>query len=416
LNQILTKYYFSMRKTLVSVIIALTGILFFSCKEKSKQSFTVSGSIRNADKLSPSVAGGIADQGSSKSSLKVYLEELGYGRDQAPIIIDSAKISGSIGHFSLSGSGKNDEVFELVFGDNALQVPLINDASEIQVDVDPTAKDELYTIKGSEGSMQLQDLISNYSKKSALVEKSVADIDSLRKHGISDSVLAIYTNTKDVSLHDLNSYLKNFMSRTENPTLAVISLGWATQSFAKPEFDSAIVTLTKKYPDNIVLKNMKRSYDAQAARQAELEKQEEANNWVGKDAPDFSMPDVNGKNISLASFRGKYVLVDFWASWCPPCRGENPNIVRAFQQYKNKNFTVLGVSLDKKKEPWIQAIKDDQLNWTQISDLKFWGSKAVDIFKFEGIPFNILVDPKGKIIAQQLRGDALDNMLKELLH
>jgi peroxiredoxin len=366
--------------------------------------------------LSAPVPGGIADQGSSKSLLKVYLEELGYGKDQAPVIVDSAKVSGSIGHFSLSGSGKNDEVFELVFGDNALQVPLINDASEIQVDVDPTAKDKLYTIKGSEGSRQLQDLINSYSKKSASLDRSFMDIDSLKKHGSSDSVLAIYTNTENINLNDLNSYLKNFMNRTENPTLALIALGWASQSFSKPEFDSSILILTKKYPDNIVLKNMKRSYDTQSARKAELEKQEEANSWVGKEAPDFSMPDVNGKNISLASFKGKYVLVDFWASWCAPCRGENPNVVRAYQQFKNRNFTVLGVSLDKKKEPWVQAIKDDQLNWTQISDLKFWNSKAVDVFKFEGIPFNILVDPQGKIIAQQLRGDALENKLKELLH
>jgi peroxiredoxin len=403
-----------MGKILLFVVLG-SSVLLFSCKEKSSQSFTVKGTIRNADRLSAPVAGGIADQGSSKS-LKVYLEEIGYGKDQIPIIIDSAKISGSIGHFSLSGTGKNDDVFELVFGDNALQVPVINDASEIQVDVDPTAKDELYTVKGSEGSRQLQALINNYSKKSASLDKCFMDIDSLKKHGSSDSILALYTNTKNESLNDLNSYLKNFMSRAENPTLAVIALGWASQSFSKPEFDSSILGLTKKYPDNTILKNMKRSFDAQAARQAEMEKMEEANNWVGKAAPDFSMPDVNGKNISLASFKGKYVLVDFWASWCAPCRGENPNVVRAYQQFKNRNFTVLGVSLDKKKEPWVQAIKDDQLNWTQISDLKFWNSKAVDIFKFEGIPFNILVDPQGKIVAQQLRGDALENKLKELLH
>jgi peroxiredoxin len=404
-----------MRKILLSVVIG-TSFLLFSCKEKSGQSFTVTGTIRNADRLSAPVAGGIADQGSSKSSLKVYLEEIGYGKDQLPIIIDSAKISGSMGHFSLSGTGKNDDVFELVFGDNALQVPVINDASEIQVDVDPTAKDELYSVKGSEGSRQLQALINNYSKKSGSLDKCLMDIDSLKKHGGSDSILAIYTNTKNASLDELNGYLKNFMNRAENPTLAVIALGWASQSFSKPEFDSSILSLTKKYPDNTILKNMKRSFDAQAARQAEMEKMEEANNWVGKEAPDFSMPDVNGKNISLGSFKGKYVLVDFWASWCAPCRGENPNVVRAYQQYKNKNFTVLGVSLDKKKEPWIQAIRDDQLNWTQISDLKFWNSKAVDIFKFEGIPFNILVDPQGKIVAQQLRGDGLENKLKELLH
>jgi peroxiredoxin len=405
-----------MQKTCAALLLALTSLFIFSCKEKTRQSFTVSGTIHSADKLNAPVAGGISDQGSSKSALKVYLEEIGYGRDQAPIIIDSAKISGSIGHFSLSGAGKAEEVFELVFGDNALQVPLINDASEIEVDVDPTSKDELYTVKGSDGSRQLQDLINNYSKKSTALDKVFMEIDSLKKHGTNDSVLSIYTSAKNSNLGELNLYLKNFMNRTQNPTLALIALGWASQSFSKPEFDSSILSMTKKYPDNIVLKNMKRSYDAQAARQAELEKQEEANSWVGKDAPEFSLPDVNGKNVSLASFKGKYVLVDFWASWCAPCRGENPNVVKAFQQFKNKNFTVLGVSLDKKKEPWIQAIRDDQLAWTQISDLKFWNSKAVDIFKFEGIPFNILVDPQGKIVAQQLRGDALENKLKELLH
>jgi thiol-disulfide isomerase/thioredoxin len=109
------------------------------------------------------------------------------------------------------------------------------------------------------------------------------------------------------------------------------------------------------------------------------------------------------------------VLVDFWASWCGPCRGENPNVVKAFNAYKDKNFTVLGVSLDDNKESWIKAIKADGLNWYHISDLKQWSSAAVGLYGFDGIPYNVLVDPTGKIIAINLRGDALEQKLKEVI-
>jgi thiol-disulfide isomerase/thioredoxin len=109
------------------------------------------------------------------------------------------------------------------------------------------------------------------------------------------------------------------------------------------------------------------------------------------------------------------VLVDFWASWCGPCRRENPNVVEAFNKYKNKNFTILGVSLDLKKEAWQKAIVDDNLNWTHISDLKQWGSEVVPLYGIQGIPFNVLVDPGGKVIAENLRGEELNQKLQEVL-
>jgi peroxiredoxin len=136
---------------------------------------------------------------------------------------------------------------------------------------------------------------------------------------------------------------------------------------------------------------------------------------TGKVAPDFTLPDPDGKLIALSSLRGKYVLVDFWASWCMPCRQENPNVVAAYQNFKGKNFTVFGVSLDKDKASWVRAIKDDKLTWPHVSDLKYWNSAVVPLYNIEGIPFNVLLDPEGKIIASNLRGRALSARLQELL-
>jgi peroxiredoxin len=130
---------------------------------------------------------------------------------------------------------------------------------------------------------------------------------------------------------------------------------------------------------------------------------------------EFSQADPAGKPVSLSSFRGKYVLVDFWASWCRPCRMENPNVVKAFNKFNNKNFTVLGISLDREKDPWIKAIEKDGLVWTQVSDLKFWENEVAQLYRVQGIPQNFLVDPNGKIVAKNLRGEALETKLCELL-
>ena len=139
-------------------------------------------------------------------------------------------------------------------------------------------------------------------------------------------------------------------------------------------------------------------------------------NPAGSDVPDIALPSPTGEIIKLSSTRGKYVLLDFWAAWCGPCRRENPNLLRAYNTYKSKGFQIYQVSLDKNKEEWTKGIEQDMLGqWIHVSDLKYWNSSVVQLYKIESIPHNLLLDRDGKVIATDLRGERLINKLAEVI-
>jgi peroxiredoxin len=372
---------------------AAIAAILFSCNDKAdKGAFSVSGDI----KATP-------DQ-------KIYLEELYFSAKQ-PEVLDTGEIKG--GKFSLSAIAPEEGLYRIRMEDGGGAI-FINEGSKINFTGTAVSQQPLNGSFSSPANIALKKLIQHADSVGLLIANKNRLLTEFSKASVKeDDSIFIATFNEFTSLKE--NFTKFSFAYADTAKSPVISLFAATMPPVDiSEFEAPLAKLVKRFPNHKGIAEALVYVKSQAA-QPQTQTQPVVKPAVGNMAPELTMNDVNDKLFSLNQLRGKYVLIDFWASWCAPCRDENPNVVAAYNQFKDKNFTVLGVSLDKNKQAWIDAIKEDKLSWQHISDLQYWSSAAVPLYGLDGIPYNVLIDPQGKIIATGLTGNALHNKLTEVL-
>lgn len=362
--------------------IFVVTLLFLSIactRTEEKKGFVVKGTIRNL------------------IGTQITIQEL---TPKGLVFIDSATVAPD-GSFEFNGN-ISERTFCVIQMNNSAAVLVVDSMAEILLNIDAN-KPEEYTVKGSSETEKLKQLLkvnNKYMQMVKTIEGKYAQYgDNIPPVAVQEQIRAEYDSimkAREVEMQQTTLQLENSL------------VPYFATNYLMPQANFDFL----KQVDSKYYNEFAKSKYAQ-----DLHKRIEVlgKTAEGSLAPDIVLQDPFGKTISLSSLRGKTVLVDFWASWCRPCREESPNLVKAYNKYKIRGFEIFSVSLDDNRDAWQKAINDDKMLWTHVSDLMKWNSSVVNLYNIESIPFTVLIDAEGKIVAKNLRGKALDEKLAEIL-
>ncbi len=359
------------------LILGLIACSIYSCAKPDK--FVVKGEIKG------------------KESGQIQLMKFADGKW---VVEDSTSLAK--GKFELTGKADLPELRFVAMGQQEMVAQFFAENGTISLQAWSDSLDKT-VVKGSKSNEEFKVFqleLNNLSKEAQGMQQRYM---SAQQNGDQEGMKKAQIDY-EAMVQNLNVYAKNFIREhkksTVSPLIAMMQFG---QTISAVEIDTLIAFLDPSVHASIYVGELKKIADKKRATD------------VGSMAPDFTLPTPEGGTFTLSTTRGKFVLIDFWAAWCQPCRQENPNVVALYGKYKDKGFDVVGVSLDREKEAWVKAIADDQLVWHQVSELKFWQSEIAQKYGVTSIPCTFLVDKEGKILAKNLRGEALAAKLEELL-